>query len=278
MMKRMTQYWLPATASVAVFTFTACNTPSVPVTHTGGSTPESPAIVALKQEIKNYPDSTLLYNKLLDEYSRQRNYTAAAAWCDTLLKRDPENNFSYWMDRGDLLRRAGKYDEAIYSYKYFLQKFPDDEQVLLNLANAQAEAGRRESLQLTEQIMEAYPTAETRSNAYFIQGMYYSRMKNYDSARVSYDLAITNRVTFWEAYLEKGITYYDAEQYGKALNAFQQLQLANPSYPDAYYWIGKCNELLKNVPEALKNYEMAYGLDRSFTDARIKIDSLQKAN
>lgn len=277
-MKRMTQYWLPATASVAVFTFTACRNPPDPVTHNGGPIPESPAIVALKQEIRTYPDSTKLYNKLIDEYSRLKNYTAAAAWCDTLLQRDPENNFSYWMDKGDMLRRAGQYDSAIYAYKYFLRKFPDDEQILLNLANAQAEAGRIESLALSEQIIQAYPIAETRSNAYFIQGVYYSRTKNLDSAIKSYDRAITNRVTFWEAYLEKGIAYYDAGQQAKALTTFQQLQRANPSYPDAYYWIGKCNQLLNNNQEALKNYEMAYGLDRSFTDAKLKIDSLQNSN
>ncbi len=277
-MKRMTQYWLPATASVAVFTFTACHNLPAPVTHTGGPVPESPAIVALKGVIKAYPDSTPLYDKLIEEYDRQRNYTAAVAWCDTLLQRNPEDNFSFWMDKGDLLRRAGQYDAAIYAYKKFLQRFPDDEQVLLNLANAQAEAGRSESLELSEHIMEAYPIAETRSNAYFIQGVYYSRIKNYDSAIVSYDRAISHRVSFWEAYLEKGITWYEAGQYAKALTTFQQLQLANPSYPDAYYWIGKCNELLHNEPEALKNYEMAYGLDRSFTDAKIKIDSLQQAN
>jgi tetratricopeptide (TPR) repeat protein len=273
MMKRMTHNWLPTTASVAVFTISACNNSPAPIPD-NGLVPESPAIVALKQEIQSYPDSTLLYDKLIGEYNREHKYVVAAAWCDTLLKKDPEKNFSYWLDKGDLLRSGGQYDSAITAYKNFLVRFPDDEQVLLNLANAQAEAGYPESLQLSERIMVGYPTAETRSDAYFIQGMYYSRVKKYDSAIAHYDKAITNRITFWEAHLEKGIAYYDSNEFEKALKTFDQLKQANPSYPDVYYWIGKCNEVLKNKGEALKNYEMAYGLDRSFTNAKLKIDSL----
>jgi tetratricopeptide (TPR) repeat protein len=271
----MTYNWLPATASAAVITITACNNPPVPAGKRE-SLSESPAITSLKAEISKYPDSTALYDKLIDEYSRGHNYAAAAAWCDSVISRNPEQNFLYWMEKGDLQRQAGNYTEAIHSYNRYLQKYPDDEQVLLNLANAQAEAGHPATLLLTNRIVQQFPTVENRTDAYFINGVYYSRSKKWDSAIASYDKAITNRNTFWEAHLEKGIAYYDAGQYDKALVTFKQLQQANPSYPDAYYWIGKCNELAKNKTEALKNYEAAYSLDKTFADAKMKIDSLSR--
>ncbi len=274
MFRRMTHNWLPATASAAVITFTACNNPPTPSTKDELAA-ENPAIVALKTEIKNYPDSTALYDKLIDEYSREQNFTAAASWTDSVIQKDPEGNFLYWMEKGDLQRQGGNYTAAIRSYNQYLQKYPDDEQVLLNLANAEAEAGHPATLQLTNRIVAQFPTVENRTDVSFINGVYYSRSKQYDSAIAWYDRAILNRNTFWEAHLEKGITYYDAGHLDKALATFKQLQTANPSFADAYYWIGKCNELAKNKVEALKNYQMAYGLDKSFTDAKLKIDSIQ---
>lgn len=273
MLRRMTHNWLPATASAAVITITACNNPPVPAGRKD-TLLENPAVVALKKEIKNFPDSVALYDKLIDEYSRERNYTSAIAWTDSVIHKNGEQHFLYWMAKGDLQRQAGNYTGAIHSYNYYLQKYPDDEQVLLNLANAQAEAGHPATLLLTSRIINEFPTAENRTDAYFINGIYYSRSKKYDSAIASYNKAIINRNTFWEAHLEKGIAYFEAGQMDKALTTFQQLQQANPSYPDAYYWIGKCQESAKNKTEALKNYEIAYNLDKSFTDAKFKIDSL----
>jgi tetratricopeptide (TPR) repeat protein len=270
----MTHSWLPATASAAVITFTACNNPPAPNSK-DELFAENPAIVALRTEIKRYPDSTALYDKLIDEYSREQNFTAAASWADSLIKKDPEGNFLYWMEKGDLQRQGGNYKAAIYSYNQYLQQYPDDEQVLLNLANAEAEAGHPATLQLTNRIVAQFPTVENRTDVSFINGVYYSRSKQYDSAIAWYDRAILYRNTFWEAHLEKGITYYDAGQLDKALATFKQLQQANPAYPDAYYWIGKCSELAKNKAEALKNYQMAYGLDKNFADAKLKIDSIQ---
>ena len=273
MLKRMTHNWLPATASAAVITISACNTPPAPKGRDEANM-ENPVVVSLKTQISQYPDSIELYDKLIDEYAHEKAYSNAVAWTDSVIKRNPEENFLYWMSRGDLQRQAGNYTDAIYSYNYYLKKYPDDEQVLLNLANAQAEAGHPATLLLTSRILNEFPTAENRIDAYFINGIYYSRSRKYDSAIASYDQAILNRNTFWEAHLEKGITYFDAGQVDKALKTFQLLQQANPSYPDAYYWMGKCYEAIKDKATALKNYEAAYSLDKTFADAKLKVDSL----
>ena len=41
-----------------------------------------------------------------------------------------------------------------------------------------------------------------------------------------------------------------------------------PSFPDAWYWIGRCLEISGQKEEAKLNYEKAYSLDKTFTEAK----------
>lgn len=252
----------------------ACeNKPDGPKTVLKDSIIESHSVISLKDQIRRYPDSARLYDKLIDQYVDEKNYLKATAWCDTLLQRDRDKNFSYWFVKGDIQRQSLQHDSAIYSYQQYLQRFPDDDQVLLNLANTMAEAGKIESLNISDGLMKRSPTREMRADCFFIKGVYYSRTKQFDQAIENFDQAITNQYSFWEAYIEKSITFYDQQKYDKSLETLAKLQQANQAYPDAYYWIGKCEEALNKREEAIKNYEAAYGLDKTFIEAKEKIDS-----
>ena len=255
---------------------TACeNKPAKPGNHLTDSTQENPAITLLKEAVKQYPDSVRLYDKLIDQYTAVKNYKAAVAWCDSLLSKNEDLNYSYWFVKGDLQRQALQFDSAISSYKKYLQRFPDDEQVLLNLANTAAEAGKPESLALSDELANRTGTNEIKSDAQFIKGVYYSRTGDFDKAIEHFDQTIVYRYSFWEAWLEKAMALYDKKAYDKALETLNKLLQVNPSYPDAFYWLGKCYEALNNKTEALKNYETAYGLDRTYTEAKEKMDSIK---
>jgi tetratricopeptide (TPR) repeat protein len=45
--------------------------------------------------------------------------------------------------------------------------------------------------------------------------------------------------------------------------------------PDAYYWLGRCYEATQNRNEAISNYQKAFALDKTFTDAKDAIEKLQ---
>ncbi|MES2774900.1 MAG: tetratricopeptide repeat protein [Bacteroidota bacterium] len=273
-MKRIIDYSLLIT-TVGIMG-TACENKPPKTTRTlKDSTTENPAIASLKDQLSQFPDSTRLYDKLIDQYTTAKNYEAAIAWCDSLLKRNEDINFSYWFVKGDLQRQALQFDSAIKSYTIYLQRFPDDEQVLLNLANTAAEAGKIESLALSDDIMRRSPDKEIQASGYFIKGVYYSRTKEFDKAIENFDQTIVNRYSFWEAYLEKAIAQYDQHQFDKSLATLAQLLQVNPTYPDAFYWQGKVYEALNKKQEAFKNYEAAYGLDKSFIEAKEKADSLR---
>jgi tetratricopeptide (TPR) repeat protein len=273
-MKRILDYSLIIT-SVGIMG-TACENKPETTTNGGKDTAtENPVIASLKEQISQHPDSIRLYDKLIDQYTTNRNYTSAVAWCDSLLKRNEGSNFSYWFVKGDLQRQALQFDEAIASYKTYLNRFPDDEQVLLNLANTNAEAGKIESLAQSDAFIKKAATRDIKADGYFIKGVYYSRVREFDKAIENFDQTILNRYSFLEAYLEKSIAQYDKEQYSDALKTLDQLLTVSQSYPDAYYWKGKSYEALRKKDDALKNYETAYSLDKTFTEAKQKTDSLK---
>jgi len=253
----------------------ACNNPVNPKSTVKDTVAESPAIVALKSEIALAPDSARLYDKIIDQYLSERNYLGAVAWCDSILARNDDRNFSYLFVKGDLQRQAQQYDSAINSYKLYLQRFPDDEGILLNLANTYAEAGRPESLTMSDDLLKRSNTRDTQADVFLIRGVYYSRNKNYSQAVENFDQAIVKRYSFWEAYLEKAIALYDAQQFDKSRETLNLLLQVNPSYPDAFYWIGKLDEAGNKKADAIKNYEAAYSLDKTFTDAKEALDRLK---
>jgi len=236
---------------------------------------ENPIIVTMKNQVRKYPDSTRLYDKLIDQYTTNGDYKSALAWCDSLMARG-DSNFSYLLVKGKIFRMAQQHDSAINAYQAYLERFPDDEETLLNLANTAAETGNDISLKMTDDIVKKFPSREVKSEAFFIKGVYESRVKNFDRAIAFFDQAILFRYTFYEVYVEKAIAQYDQKKYDASLATLDELLALKSDYPDAFYWKGKVYEALNNKPEAINNYEAAYTLDRSDVDSKKKLDSLQK--
>jgi tetratricopeptide (TPR) repeat protein len=52
------------------------------------------------------------------------------------------------------------------------------------------------------------------------------------------------------------------------MKTFALANTISPSFADAWYWIGRCQEFLGQKEEAKLNYERAYGLDKTFTEAK----------
>jgi len=101
----------------------------------------SDGLQQLELAIAENPDSVRLYDRLIDTLANRKQYVAAAEWCNKLIARGADSNYYYWFVKGDVYRLGQFYDSAIASYQTYLTRFPDDEQVLLNLANTYAEAG-----------------------------------------------------------------------------------------------------------------------------------------
>jgi tetratricopeptide (TPR) repeat protein len=233
------------------------------------------AIEVMQQALEKYPDSVKLYERLIDTLANRRQFQLAASWCNKLLGRGVDSNYFYWFVKGDIFRRGQLYDSAISSYHTYLKKFPDDEQVLLNLANTYAEAGNINAVDLANKIATRFPNREMRSEAAFIKGVYYNQVQQFSEARKWLDTAIVINYTLSEAYMEKGYSFFDEQKYSDAFKTFKTLSNINSGYADAWYWMAKCDEALGRTQEAISNYEQAYALDHTLVEASNAIDRLR---
>ena len=75
--------------------------------------------------------------------------------------------------------------------------------------------------------------------------------------------------------MDKGQTYYDQKKYPDALKTFQLTTTVFPSESLPYFWLGKTQQALGNKNEARLNYQRAYGLDKTFTEAKDSADRLK---
>jgi tetratricopeptide (TPR) repeat protein len=238
--------------------------------------PAAVDLLYFKQGIRQNPDSMALYQAFVDTLANRGLYAEAAAWCDSAIKADRTRNISWLLAKGDLYRMAKYYDSAIVAYRSYLSLFPEDEQILLNLANTYAEKGDIACLKLCTEIAAKYPSPETRASTAFIAGLYHNINGHYPEARKWFDSAINLRYTFSEAWMERGYSFYDEKKFAEAEKNFSQLTTINRGNAEAWYWMGKSAEAAGKKNEALDFYLRAYSLDRNLTDAHRAVERLKK--
>ena len=257
----------------------SCDIPAKPKSDTSPTATAPDNIVEnLQADIATNPDSIRLYDRLMDTLAGRNNFSSAANWCDTLIKNDPDKNFPYWYIRGDLYRSGKLYDSAISSYKAFLNRFPDDEEILLKLANTQAEAGYESCIPLCNDILRRFRRPDMQANTAFIKGVYYNTTGKYAEARKWLDLAIGINYNFTEAHLEKGYSFFDEGNAAEALKVFGTLNKLNPKNADAFYWMAKCEAALEKNELAIGHYEQALQLDPNITEAKTALQQLKTKN
>ncbi len=226
--------------------------------------------------INAYPDSIKLYELLIDTLANRGFFKEAAAWSDSARQRDQHFKAAWLLIKGDLFRMGKEFDSAISAYREYLTVFPDDEQILLNLANTYAEKGDSLTLRVTKHVSTIYPGADTKASSAYINGLYYNVAGEYALARSWFDKAIAIRYNFTEAWMERGYSFYDEKLYKEAVKNFNQLTQISVSNADAWYWLAKSYEALEDKEKAIDYYNRAYSLDRNLTEARRAIERLKK--
>ena len=149
---------------------------------------------------------------------------------------------------------------------------PSDPVLAFDLAYAYAEAGNVKALRLADSLLKAkVPEPE---KAYYIKADYYSHLNNVKEAVKNYDNALAANLHFLDAQIDKGQLLFRQKQYNEALKAFAIGQKISPSEPMFYFWIAKTQEAMGNKTDAKTNYERAYALDKSLTEAKQAADKL----
>jgi tetratricopeptide (TPR) repeat protein len=228
-----------------------------------------PYILSLFSDVKQHPDSTGRRLQLAFALDSIGMFSEAMAQMDTLISKD-STNYGLWFKNGEIAEDSKDTSRAMMSYARAIGIYPSPD-ALLSLANLYSEQRNKKGLEICRQVQQMSLGREYDAHCAFIEGVYYARTRNTEEALEAFDNCIANDYTYMEAYIEKGLVYFDNKQYGAALRIFQFAATVNALDSDPYYWQGRCYEMIGVKDSAILRFRQSLHLeDDSATHAALK--------
>jgi tetratricopeptide (TPR) repeat protein len=220
---------------------------------------------ALKAVVKNYPDSLLPLQNLVQYYLNGQNYDAALASINQALSKD-----SIRPDLLDLksIVAAQKGDTAlaIKSLEKAVGIYPDP-QYIIALGALYAETSNPLAIEMADALLIG-AKAKAEKEAYFIKGLYYTYKNEKEKSIPFFDKSIAASYTFMEAWLEKGLALYDLKKYKEAAEVLEKAISIQNNFDKGYYYLGQCYEKLNRTDEAIQAYQMALNYDPDYVEVK----------
>jgi tetratricopeptide (TPR) repeat protein len=214
-----------------------------------------------------------LHLSLARSYNAQNKTDDALKICDEILQQNPEQVDVMKM-KAELLESKGNKNEAISVLEKAYSITPFDIKLNDDLALKYAESKNPKVISLCDSLIKK-DSLHLHAEPYYYKGIYYSNINDKAKALAMFNEAIQHDYYFLDAYIEKGAIFYEQKKYIEALKVFQLVNTISATFADAYYWIAKCQQALGQKEEALLNYQRAYGLDKTFREAKDSADKLK---
>jgi len=258
-------------ASLLLLFLAACGNEKKPGTATANN--GLPVYVNNLQALaKKYPDSLPLQYQLVDAYDSLAMFTEGLAIMDHISRLDSNNN-EVWIRKGVLQEKVKDTVGALQSYWKSIRIYPAPE-AQLSLANLYAERKNDTALLLVSGVAQTIFDSRTLAECDFIAGVYHSRSGNMAKAEQFFNRSIEGDRKLMEAYIEKGLLYFDRKKFADALKIFEVAGTVEPTYADAFYYQGRCQELLGKQKEAIALYEQSLRLDPALKEAAAGLQRL----
>ena len=175
--------------------------------------------------------------------------------------------------KAEILKEQGKTADALRLLEEAYAMQPRDKETAYNLAYEYADAKDKKALVLTDTLIK-YDKTATVARAWYIKATYFQNIGNEKEALRYYDSASITDMNFADPYYEKGQLLYAQKKYDAALRTFALGQKFNPGAADFYLWIAKTQEAMGDKADAKANYERAFALDKSLTEAKEAAEKL----
>lgn len=231
------------------------------------------AIAFITGALKKIPLSIFLKLDLARAYNRLDKKEEALTICNEIIKQAP-GQIDALMMKSDLLEEKKDTAGSVAALETAYSFAPFDQELNYSLAYKYAESKNQKVLALCDSLLKRN-SLKPPAEPYYFKGIYYSNINQHEKAIDLFNLAIQHDFNFHNAYIEKGKILYDQKKIKDALKVFTLVSTISPSFADAYYWIAKCQQSSGQYTEAKENYQRAYGLDKSLTEAK---DSADKIN
>ena len=230
------------------------------------------ALIFINDALKTLPTSVSLQMALARGYQQKGDNNKAIAVCDKILTAYP-NSLDALLLKSELLKAEGNNAAALITLETAYSYAPFDAPLAYNLAFEYAEAKIKKALLICDSLIRK-DRSEKHAEPYYIKGVYYQNVGNTAQALQLYDQAIQHDYNFLDAYMDKGRILYNQKKYVEALKTFSLPATITPTYADAYFWMGRSQEALNQKAEAKQNYQRAYSLDKTLTEAKAAADKL----
>lgn len=232
------------------------------------------AVVFLRSALNRLPESYLLRVTLARAEDALGKTDEALSTARELLQQNPAIAEG-WLIQADLLGKKQDAAGSLQSLEKAYELAPANLEIAFKLMYALAEAKNKRALSLCDTLIRQ-DTGRLHADPYYVKGLYYSNTGENAQAIHWFDETIRHDINYLNAYIEKGKILLNEKKITEAQPVFELANRVKPAFPDAYYWIGVCQEARGQKEEALLNYQKAYGLDKSFTEAREAADRLSK--
>lgn len=234
----------------------------------------APVVDKMEKLLKQHPDSTGLRLQLAVLYDSVANYKEALSQMDSLINKD-SLNYGLWYSKAQVWEHSGDTPNAIRDYQRALRIYPAPE-AMLSLGSLLAEKKDPAALNVVSNVSRMRLGREYDAHCAFIAGVYFARTGDTTNAFKALNTCIASNYTYMEAYIEKGLIYFDHQQYDKALETFRFASSINTLYADTYYYQGRAFEMMGKKDSAVIRFKQALSLDRNLKEAKDKIEQLEK--
>lgn len=259
---------------VVVCFVTACNNPGKQKQLINDTEKNSSVqyLQSFAQQLKQSPDSTGLrfeYAFALDSLNKSKE---ALQQMDLLIHKD-SMNYAFWFAKGNIASNAKDTTLAMQCYTTAIHIYESPD-ALLALANLYAETKNNRAITLCSRVKALGLGRDYEANCAFIIGVYYARTHDINNALKYFDACIKSNYTYMEAYIEKGLLYFDAKKYDKALAVFQLASTVNNLYADAYYYMARCYEMINKKDSAVLYFKQSLQIDPTLKESHEHLKQL----
>lgn len=231
------------------------------------------AIQFLNDAVKELPNSFLLQLTLARSYDATGKTDNALELVNKILQANPEQVDVMKMKAG-LLGKKGNNAEALTILEKAYSLTPYDIELNYELAYKYGESKNPKAVTICDSLIKV-DTLNLHAEPYYFKGLYFSNINEKAKALSLFDQALEHDYYYLNAYIEKARVLYDQKKFADALKTVQLANRISATFPDAYYWMGKCQEAMGNLKEAKLNYQRAFGLDNTFIEAKEAADKLK---
>jgi predicted O-linked N-acetylglucosamine transferase (SPINDLY family) len=226
----------------------------------------------------NYPFAQQILDEVIKEDSNNSKANELLAYIygnlgqvdisfDLLIVACNQNNCSpealYYL--GSLQLKRSLFAEAIKTFKRSILKGGEFFEALHDLATAQANEGEiTSSLNNYQKCLRYVDASHDLFNKI---ALIFDELKRYDEAIFHYDMALSLKPDYAEAWCNKGITLFELQRYEEAIAHFDKALSLRSDYAEAWSNKGIILNELQRYDEAIAHYEKALSLKPDYAEA-----------